>query len=81
MVKAVAGQYTTEELRAMQKELLDKLASEPEYVSEATTGAGAGYKLSQRAKIEDLIELYALAIDYKESGSASGGTAYNILFY
>lgn len=81
MVRTVAAQYSVDELKAMQKELLTKLATESEYVSSASTGAGASYSLSQRAKIEDLIELYGLAIDYLETGSATGATAYSVLFY
>lgn len=48
LIKATAESYTRAELVAMRKAALDKLA-EQEYISSASTGAGANYSIGVRA--------------------------------
>lgn len=76
VIKATAESYTREELIELRKKCLDRLA-ELDYVSQASTGAGAGYTMSQRAKLEDLIELYSAAIDYLDNDGQFGGADSN----
>ena len=73
LIIATAETYTREQLLQMRATALAKL-SEMDYISTATTGAGAQYTLQQRATAEDLIQLYSLALDYQASGEI-GSTA------
>lgn len=73
IIKATAETYTRDELVALRKAAIEKL-TELDYVSQASTGAGASYTMSQRAKLEDLIQLYSEAIDYLDNGNQFGGS-------
>lgn len=82
IIKATAESYTRDELVQLRKDALAKL-QEIDYVSSASTGAGASYSISQRAKIEDLIELYSAAIEYLDNGTFGGSdaAAMPVVFY
>ena len=82
LIISTAESYTRAELVQMRKDAIAKLA-DSEYVSAASTGAGASYSMSQRANMEELVELYTAAIDYLDNGEVNGGTAtaYRIIFH
>lgn len=80
LIKSVAESYTRDELLQLRKQALEALA-EMDYISSATTGAGAGYNLSERAKAEELVELYSAAIDVMDGREPESGAAvYRIRF-
>lgn len=81
LIKATAETYPADELRAKRTEMMEKLA-ELDFVSSASTGAGASYSISQRAGVEEMIELYTLALEYQNSGEVrSGAEIYRVYFY
>lgn len=81
LIKATATTYTKVQLQSKIADCLDKLA-EIDYIKSASTGAGASYSLAQRAKHEEMVQLYTRAIDYIDNGGeiASGAVAYGIAF-
>lgn len=81
LIRSTAESYTRAELVNMRKAALAALA-EGEYISSASTGAGASYSLSQRAAKEELIELYTAAIHYQDTGTLeSGASVFHFTFH
>lgn len=83
LIISTAESYTRAELVAMRKAALQKLQGD--FVASASTGAGAGYTMAERAKAEELVELYTAAIDYLDNGGAgepaSQATAWSFWFH
>lgn len=81
LIKATAETYTKTQLQAKIAACLDKLA-EIDYLKTASTGAGASYSIAQRARHEEMIELYRRAIDYLDNGGEfrSGAQVFSIGF-
>ena len=65
LIRATAEAYTLEELRALRREAIRKLAAEPDFIATVSTGGGASYARQQRVPLSTMIELYQAAIDYK----------------
>lgn len=81
LIRSYAETYSLDELKAMRKKAMDELA-EMDYISQASTGAGAQYTVTQRIKLEELIELLTCAIDEKEDNTQpDGGYVHPIIFY
>lgn len=81
IIKATATTYTKTQLQSMIGDCLAKLA-EIDYLKSASTGAGASYSLAQRARYDEMIQLYQRAIDYIDNGGeiASGAQVFGISF-
>lgn len=81
LIRATATTYTKVQLQSKIADCLDKLA-EIDYIKSASTGAGASYSLAQRARHEEMVQLYTRAIDYLDNGGeiASGAAVYTISF-
>ena len=47
--------------------LLEKM-SDPDMITSANAGGGASYSRQERIKIQELLELYQLALEYKQTG-------------
>lgn len=67
VVKAVAGANTEEQLQAIIKEQAAALA-ENEVIISASTGAAASYAMKERNRLTDLLDLYSMALEYKQTG-------------
>ena len=67
-IRATAAVYSVPELQEMLRGLLEKL-KDPDMITAATTGGGTSYTRAQRVKIEKLIELYQLTIEWKQHGT------------
>lgn len=65
LIRATADAYSLEELQALRREAIRKLAAEPDLIVSVSTGGGASYSRQQRMPLQTLVELYQLAIDYK----------------
>lgn len=81
IIKATATTYTKAQLQQKIADCLDKLA-EIDYIKTASTGAGASYSLAQRARYDEMLQLYQRAIDYLDNGGeiTSGAAVYGISF-
>lgn len=67
LIISIAASYTEDELKALIKQQLDKLA-ENNRVTSASTGAGASYSAAQETDTESLLRLYMAALNYLQAG-------------
>lgn len=67
-IRSCAALYTVPELQEMLRALHLKL-QDPDMITSASTGGGTSYTRVQRTPILDLIELYTLTIQYKQTGT------------
>lgn len=75
LIRATAEAYTLEELQALRRDAIRKLAAEPDFIATVSTGGGASYARQQRVPLSTMIELYQQAIDYKMGKTAQGDVA------
>lgn len=80
LIIATAESYTREELLKKRKECVEKLA-QMEYITTASTGAGASYTMAQRATCEEMIDLYTAAINYLDGQEPKSGAQVFSPFY
>lgn len=66
-IRATAATFSAPELQQKISDLLSKL-SDPDMITSANAGGGASYSRVERVKIQELIELYQLAIEFKQTG-------------
>lgn len=52
-----------------------------EYITTASTGAGASYTMAQRASVEEMIDLYTAAIMYLDGQEPTSGAQVFSPFY
>lgn len=70
-VRAYAENYTAVQLRDMLKEAMEALRTGG-VITQAATGSGTGYTRQIVMSPADAVELYQLALDYKEGRAVSG---------
>lgn len=75
LIRATAEAYTLEELQALRRDAIRKLAAEPDYIANVSTGGGASYARAQRVPLQQLVELYQRAIDYKQGTTTQAEVA------
>lgn len=66
-VRATAATFSAQDLRTKIAALLEKL-NDPDMITAANAGGGASYARTERVKIMELLELYQLSLEYKETG-------------
>lgn len=66
-IRAVAAAFSAVDLQNKIADLLVKL-NDPDMITAANAGGGASYTRTERVKILDLLELYQLALEFKQTG-------------
>lgn len=66
-VRSTAAVFSVPELQTKIAALLEKL-NDPDMITAANAGGGASYSRVERVKILELLELYQLAVEYKQTG-------------
>ena len=66
-VRATAAALSAVDLQNKIADLLMKL-NDPDMITSANAGGGASYTRTERVKIMDLLELYQLALEFKQTG-------------
>jgi hypothetical protein len=66
-VRATAAALSAVDLQNKIADLLTKL-NDPDMITAANAGGGASYTRTERVKIMDLLELYQLALEFKQTG-------------
>lgn len=66
-IRATAAQFSAVDLQSKIAALLEKL-NDPDMITAANAGGGASYSRAERVKILDLLSLYQLALEYKQTG-------------
>lgn len=66
-VRATAAQFSAIDLQSKIAALLEKL-NDPDMITAANAGGGASYSRAERVKILDLLSLYQLALEFKQTG-------------
>lgn len=72
-IKAVAELFSEEELRHNLADAVTQMLENPDQIVSASTGAGASYTKQLNMNAQELVELLSLCIEYKTSGTISGG--------
>lgn len=66
-VRATAAAFSAVDLQNKIADLLTKL-NDPDMITSANAGGGASYTRTERVKVLDLLELYQLALEFKQTG-------------
>ena len=66
-IRSVAATFSAVDLQNKIAALLEKMA-DPDMITSANAGGGASYSRLERIKIQELLELYQLALEYKQTG-------------
>ena len=66
-IRSVAATFSAVDLQNKIAALLEKM-SDPDMITSANAGGGASYSRQERIKIQELLELYQLALEYKQTG-------------
>lgn len=66
-IRATAAQFSAIDLQSKIAALLEKL-NDPDMITAANAGGGASYSRAERVKILDLLSLYQLALEFKQTG-------------
>lgn len=66
-VRATAASFSAVDLQNKIADLLTKL-NDPDMITSANAGGGASYTRTERVKVLDLLELYQLALEFKQTG-------------
>lgn len=82
LVRAVATSYTADQLKQMITQTTQQLISDPTFITSAAAGGGTSYSRTERARLDQLIELYQRALDYQSGNitSAYSSTATPVRF-
>jgi hypothetical protein len=73
IIKSIASLFSVDELQTKIRELTLQLLENPDQIVSASTGAGASYSKQINATPAELIELFSLALEYKQTGAISAG--------
>lgn len=66
IIRATAEAYSLEELRALRRDAVQRMAAEPAAIISASTGGGASYTQQLQMTPAEAVEFYQLCIDYAE---------------
>lgn len=66
-IRATAAVYSIPQLQDKIAALLEKL-NDNDMITAANAGGGASYTRAERVKILDLLSLYQLTVEYKQTG-------------
>jgi hypothetical protein len=66
-IRATAAAFSAVDLQNKIADLLTKL-NDPDMITSANAGGGASYTRTERVKVLDLLELYQLALEFKQTG-------------
>lgn len=70
LIRAFASTYSLAQLEQMRAEAMTDLVNNPDQITNVSTGGGASYAQTAKMSAAERIELFQLAIDYKNSVSA-----------
>lgn len=77
-IKAIAELYTIEELKLNLNNAVQEMLQNPEKIISASTGSGASYTKTVTMSAVDMVELFSMAIEYKQNGFI-GSSGNNIM--
>ena len=81
VVTTIADLFSLGELQEKLREATMNLLENPDRIVSASTGSGASYSKSMNFYPQELVELYKLAIQYKETGELStcGSNSWDVM--